>query len=74
MDREFAARLPEHAAAITSASRRTERLSTGDVVELLGVSRPTVQRELTALREAGVIERVGKSVRDPRAYWRLRTG
>jgi ATP-dependent DNA helicase RecG len=74
VDRELAARLPDHAGAITLALRQTERLSTGEVVELLGLSRPTVQRELTALREAGVIEWVGKSVRDPRAYWRLRTG
>jgi ATP-dependent DNA helicase RecG len=73
VDRELEARLPAHARAITAALRRAGHLSTGDVVDVLGLSRPTVQRELAALRDAGVIEWVGKSVRDPRAYWQLKT-
>jgi ATP-dependent DNA helicase RecG len=73
VDRELEARLPEHARAITAALRRAGRLSTGDVVDVLGLSRPTVQRELAVLRDEGVIEWVGKSTRDPRAYWRLKT-
>lgn len=73
VDRELEARLPEHARAITAALRQAGRLSTGDVVEVLGLSRPTVQRELAALRNEGVIEWVGKSARDPRAYWQLKT-
>jgi ATP-dependent DNA helicase RecG len=40
---------------------------------MLDISRPVVQRELSELRKAGAVEWVGKSVRDPRAYWRLRT-
>ncbi|WP_320668543.1 ATP-binding protein [Patulibacter defluvii] len=71
VDRELEARLPGHARAITSALREAGRLSTGEVVDLLELSRPVVQRELAALREAGVIEWVGKSPRDPRAFWRI---
>ena len=48
-------------------------MSTGEVTEALGISRPVVQRELNTLREAGIVEWVGKSPKDPRAYWQLRT-
>jgi ATP-dependent DNA helicase RecG len=72
VDRRLEARLPENARQITAALRSGERLSTGEVAGLLGVSRPTAQRELNALKEAEIIEWVGKSPRDPRAYWRLR--
>jgi ATP-dependent DNA helicase RecG len=71
LDRRLEARLPENARAITAALRKADRLSTGEVAELLGVSRPVAQRELAALREAEIVEWVGKSPRDPRAYWRL---
>lgn len=72
VDRRLEARLPEHARTITSALREAGRLSTGEVAEVLGLSRPVVRQELAALRDAGVIEWIGKSPRDPRAYWRLR--
>lgn len=71
VDRQLEARLPEKARAIASALRSHERLSTGEVADLLGVSRPVAQRELAKLKEAEVIEWVGKSARDPRAYWQL---
>lgn len=72
LDRKLDARLTDHGRAIMSALREGERLSTGEIVEALGVSRPVAQRELDVLREAGVIDWVGKSPKDPRAYWRLR--
>jgi ATP-dependent DNA helicase RecG len=72
LDRKLDARLSDHARAIMSVLREGDRLSTGEIVEALGVSRPIAQRELETLREAGVIEWVGKSTKDPRAYWRLR--
>lgn len=72
VDRRLEARLPENARRITNALREAERLSTGEVAELLEISRPVAQRELAALKEAEIIEWVGKSSRDPRAYWRLR--
>ncbi len=71
VDQRLEAQLPANAATIVSAIREAGRLSTGEVVEALGVSRPVVQRELAALKEAEVIEWIGKSPRDPRAYWRL---
>jgi ATP-dependent DNA helicase RecG len=72
VDRQLEARLPQNARRITVALRDASRLSTGEVAELLGVSRPVAQRELAALKEAEIVEWVGKSVRDPRAYWRMR--
>lgn len=71
VDRELEARLPEHARAIMAALREGARLSTGEVTEVVGASRPVVQRELKLLEAEGLIEWVGKSPRDPRAYWRL---
>ncbi len=72
-DRELDARLSARARAVMAALREAGRLSTGEVAEMLDVSRPVAQRELGALREFGVIEWVGKSPRDPRAFWRLRS-
>lgn len=72
VNRKLDARLSDYARAVLSALRERERLSTGDLVDLLKVSRPVVQRELNMLREAELIEWVGKSRRDPRAYWRLK--
>lgn len=63
--------LSERGKAIVTALRKTDRLSTGEVGALLSVSRPVAQRELSDLKEAGLVEWVGKSPRDPRAYWRL---
>lgn len=73
VDRRLEASLPDSAREIASALRSAGRLSTGEITELLGVSRPVAQRELAALRDAGMVEWVGKSSNDPRAYWRLKT-
>ncbi len=73
VDRQLEAGLPESARAIAAALRSAGRLSTGEVTDILGVSRPVVQRELGALRDAGIVEWVGKSPNDPRAFWRLKT-
>lgn len=73
VDRRLEERLPEHSRAITRTLRTAGRMSTGEMTEALGVSRPVVQRELNALRDAGIIEWVGKSPKDPRAYWQLKT-
>jgi ATP-dependent DNA helicase RecG len=71
VDRELDARLPENARRVLAAMRQADRLSTGEVQELLDVSRPTAQRELGELKDAGIIEWIGKSRQDPRAYWCL---
>jgi ATP-dependent DNA helicase RecG len=73
VDRKLEERLPEQARAISRTLRSEGRMSTGDLTNALGVSRPVVQRELSMLRDAGIVEWVGKSRRDPRAYWRLKT-
>ncbi|WP_022930152.1 ATP-binding protein [Patulibacter americanus] len=73
VDRALESRMPEHARAITRALRESGRLSTGELTERIGMSRPTAQRELAALRDAGIVEWIGKSTRDPRAYWQLKT-
>lgn len=72
VDRALDAALPDGAQVIIGALRSAGRLSTGEVRDVVGVSRPTVQRELQALQSAGLIEWVGKSSKDPRAYWRLK--
>jgi ATP-dependent DNA helicase RecG len=71
-DRRLEARLSAYARMIVSTLRESDRLSTGEVADILEVSRPVAQRELAALKDAEVIEWVGKSPQDPRAYWRLK--
>lgn len=72
IDRALDSRLSARARTVMEALRDGGRLSTGEVAEVLGVSQPVARRELGVLRDEGVIEWVGKSPRDPRAYWRLR--
>jgi ATP-dependent DNA helicase RecG len=74
VDRQLDELLPEHARAIVRMLRSEGRLSTGEVTEALGVSRPLAQKELNALKDAGLVEWVGKSPKDPRAYWQLNAG
>lgn len=74
VDRLLDERLPRHARTITRLLRDAGRLSTGEVREALGVSRPSAQKELNVLKEAGIVEWVGKSPKDPRAYWQLKSG
>jgi len=71
IDRELDARLPDRGRDIMGALREAGRLSTGEVAAILNVSHPVARGELGLLRDLGVIEWVGKSPRDPRAYWRL---
>lgn len=73
VDRRLEERLPEHARAITRTLRSAGRMSTGEITEALGVSRPVVQRELNTLKDAEIVEWIGKSKKDPRAYWQLKT-
>ncbi|WP_243106877.1 ATP-binding protein [Actinomyces lilanjuaniae] len=57
---------------ILDALRLAQRpLGTGQVVELVGMARPTVLRHLAALRDAGLVVWEGESPRDPRATWRV---
>jgi len=70
-NRELDTRLSDRARAIMSALREVPRLSTGEIADMLHISRPVAQRELAILRDAGMVDWVGKSPRDPRAFWRL---
>ena len=71
VDRELEARLPPAARDLVRAIRDIDRPSTGDLVEASGVSRPVVLRRLRELVDLGLIEWIGTSKRDPRAYWRI---
>jgi ATP-dependent DNA helicase RecG len=70
-DRELDAQLTPDARTTSVAIRDAGRLSTGEVAELLGRSRPYAIRTLKALEAAGVIRWVGMSPRDPRAHWEI---
>jgi ATP-dependent DNA helicase RecG len=65
------ARLTADARTVVTALRSAGRLSTGELSELIGVSPVTGLRRLRAMRDEGLIAWVGKSPRDPRAYWTL---
>lgn len=56
---------------VVAALRQVGRLRTGDVAELLGVTRPTAIRRLRRMEELSVIEWIGKSDTDPNAFWAL---
>jgi ATP-dependent DNA helicase RecG len=71
VDRALDATLPKEVRAIRAALREGDRLSTGEISDLLGLSRPVAIQRLKALREAGLVQWVGKSPKDPRAYWTL---
>ncbi|HEX8715196.1 MAG TPA: ATP-binding protein [Solirubrobacteraceae bacterium] len=71
VERELDERLTDRGRAIMTMLRQADRLSTGEIAEALKESRPVVQRELKSLQTAGLAEWVGRSPRDPRAYWRL---
>lgn len=72
VDRELEQRLPEGARDILRMIRDAGRVSTGDVVVATGESRPVVLRRLRALQDEGLIDWVGQSPKDPRAYWKHR--
>lgn len=69
---ELASGLPERSREVLELLRSAGAASTGDITASLGLARPNVLRRLAALQEAGLIERVGRAPKDPRAYWRLR--
>jgi ATP-dependent DNA helicase RecG len=72
VDRRLEARLPRGARDLARYVREAGRISTGELVQASGLSRPVVIRRLKALEEAGVVQWVGNTTRDPRAYWKLR--
>jgi ATP-dependent DNA helicase RecG len=71
-NRDLDARLSENARRILHLIRQAGRLGTGELVDATGWSRPTVLAWLRTLQQAGLVEWVGKSTNDPRAYWQAR--
>lgn len=72
VDRALEARLPDAARELLRLIRQRERVSTGQLMAATGRSRPALLRALRALQDGGIIEWVGESTKDPRAFWRLR--
>lgn len=74
VSRRILDRLPPGSERFVEYLSRAGRVTTTEAVELLAASRPTVLRYLYGLAEAGLIEHVGTSRKDPRGYWRLSRG
>lgn len=72
VDRDLDDRLPSPVRDLMRLIRSGDRLSTGDLAEATGRSRPVVLRQLRVLQKEGLISRVGKSSNDPRSYWKLK--
>ncbi|HVX47542.1 MAG TPA: ATP-binding protein [Mycobacteriales bacterium] len=73
LDEDVRASLTKAARQILDALRLEARpLSTGQVADLVGITRPTASRHLRTLREHGLVEWHGKGPKDPRASWMLR--
>ena len=72
VDAQLESRLPARSRQLLIVVREQDHPSTGDIVRSTGLSRPSVLKALRALTDEGLIEWVGQSPNDPRAYWRLR--
>ena len=68
---EVAERLPSRSSDVMEHIRSSGGMSTGDIADAIGLSKPATLTRLKALQEAGLIDWVGKSPKDPRAYWKL---
>lgn len=74
LDPIVSARLPIGSSDVLAALRQAARpLGTGEIMELVGRSRPWVKEVLTALRDEGEVEWTGRSTKDPRATWSIAT-
>ncbi|MEL4356392.1 MULTISPECIES: ATP-binding protein [unclassified Luteococcus] len=68
---EVITQIGESGERILTALRLAQRpLGTGQIAELVGLTRPTVLRHLTKLRDADLVSWDGESPKDPRATWR----
>ncbi len=72
-DRELESTLLPRSREILAMLRQAGQMGTGEIVEGVGMKRPAVLRRLRALEEARLIEWSGKSKKDPRASWKIRT-
>lgn len=75
LDPAIERRLPVGAMDVLRALREAGRpLGTGELMVLLGRSRPWVRETLEALRNEGQVEWQGRSPNDPRAAWSIVEG
>lgn len=73
LDEDVRASLTKTARQILDLLRLEGRpLSTGQVADLAGITRPTASRHLQTLRKHGLIDWSGQGPKDPRASWSLR--
>ena len=70
VDRELESRLPPGGRELVRLLREMERPSTGELVAATRLSRPVVLARLRVLESLGLAEWVGRSPRDPRAFWK----
>lgn len=73
IDPSVAAQMPSGWHDVVAALGQAGHLRTGELTELLGVTRPTAIRRLRAMEALGAIAWVGESAQDPHAYWTLAT-
>jgi ATP-dependent DNA helicase RecG len=72
LDPRLADRLPIGSQLVLDTLRANDRpLSTGDIAENIGLSRPATATRLKALEAERLIRWSGKSTKDPRAVWIL---
>lgn len=72
LDRRLAAKLPSGSQRVLDAMRAAGTpLGTGQLSELVGMSRPTLATRLKALEAERLVRWRGKSPKDPRAVWLL---
>ena len=72
IDPQILAALTKNARAVLEVLLLEARpLSTGQIAELVSISRPTAKRALEALAENGLVSWQGSSQRDPTATWTL---
>lgn len=71
LDSRLAARLPYGSQQVLDILRAAGPLSTGDIAEEMGMSRPATLARLRALDSVRLIRWSGKSNKDPRAVWIL---
>jgi ATP-dependent DNA helicase RecG len=65
------ATMPAEARQVMALLKDAGGMSTGDIATTLGRSRPKAIRVLKAMEEANLVDWVGNSPKDPRAYWRI---
>jgi len=63
-------RVTEQEYKVIELLKTNPQYKTSELVELLGVSKKTVSKHLKALKDKGIIERVGS---DRKGYWNLLT-